>query len=194
MAESNKQEQQGAPGPAVDPVTAFWRDVWAKMGQAAASVPPFPGMPGGAGMPGAGAGPGVPGMPGMPAMPNFAAMMSPEAIKRMQSAYFDSMAQYSEQYMRSPQFLESMKKSMDQALQFRRQMDDYLKQNMAESFEAATGGANSELLGAIRRLERTVSERLDDISRRVEKLECEEVEGATRSAKSTPAARKSGRR
>lgn len=191
MAESNKQEQQGASGPAVDPVTAFWRDVWAKMGQAAASVPPFPGMPNGAGMPGAAA---MPGIPGVPAMPNFAAMMTPEAIKRMQSAYFDSMAQYSEQYMRSPQFLESMKKSMDQALQFRRQMDDYLKQNMAESFEAATGGANSELLGAIRRLERTMTERLDDISRRVEKLEGEEGEGATRSAKGTPAARKPARR
>ncbi|HVZ93970.1 MAG TPA: hypothetical protein VG797_05630 [Phycisphaerales bacterium] len=97
--------------------------------------------------------------------------MTPDMAKRMQSAFFDAMAQSAEQFMRSPQFLDSMKKSMDQALQFRRQMDDFLKLNMAESFEAATGGANAELLGAIRHLERTVTGRLDELNDRVDNLE-----------------------
>src|SRR5262245_18445741 len=91
-----------------DPVTAFWRDVWARMGQA-------PGMPGATP-------PGMPNFPGMPAGMGMPGVMTPDAMRRMQSAFFDAMAQYAEQYMRSPQFLESMKKSMDQALEFRRQM------------------------------------------------------------------------
>lgn len=178
----------------MDPVSAFWRDVWARMSQAAAAMPPFGGMP----MPGAGAMPGMAGMPGAPGamagmpagMPGF---LTPEAAKKMQAAFFESMAQYAEQFMRSPQFLESMKKSMDQALQFRRQMDDFLKHNMAESFEAATGGANSELLGAIRHLERTLTERLDDIARRVEDLEGGRPAPAREAKRSSPA-RKPARR
>src|SRR6188472_2757946 len=93
----------------VDPITGFWRDMWAR----------------------AGAG-GMPGMPGMPGVdPSAAASaFTPDAMRRMQAAFYESMAQYAEQYMRSPQFLEAMKRSMDQAMQFRQQMDDFLKSNM----------------------------------------------------------------
>lgn len=130
-----------APGtpPPVDPMTAFWRDVWARGAASMPNMPGMPSMPGMAGMPGA-ADPGA----------AAAAFMSPDAMRRMQAAFFEAMAQYAEQYMRSPQFLEAMKRSMDQALQLRRQMDDFLKFNMASAFESATGGSNSEILGAIR--------------------------------------------
>lgn len=163
-----------------DPVTAFWRDIWARMtppaGQAA-QTGPIPGMAGFPGFPGPGG--------SMPGVQGFPSMMTPETMRRMQSAYFDAMAQYAEQYMRSPQFLESMKKSMDQALELRRQMDDFLKQNMAEMFEATSGGANTELLGAIRQLERTVTRRLDDLSERLTRLESE-AEAEPRGTASRP--------
>lgn len=145
---------QSAPHTSVDPITAFWRDVMARSGAAA----------GGAGMP---------GMPGMPNMDPAAAsaFMTPEAMKRMQGAFFEAMTQYAEQYMRSPQFLEQMKKSMDQAMQFRRQMDDFLKTNMSTAFESATGGANSEILGAIRQSTAQLQSQIAKLEQRVNDLE-----------------------
>jgi hypothetical protein len=146
-------EQQGNPSGAnpVDPMTAFWRDVWAR---GAAAMPNMPNMGGMGTIPGMGA------MPGMdPAA--AAAFMSPEVMRRMQSSFFEAMAQYADQYMRSPQFLEAMKRSMDQALQFKRQMDDFLKSNMANAFETASGGANTEILGAIRQSSAQLQAHLD---------------------------------
>jgi hypothetical protein len=126
-------------------------------------------------------------MPNMAGMPNpFAAaaggspfdpaamasaMMTPEALRRMQSAFFDAMAQHAEQTMRSPQFLEAMKRSMDQALQHKRQMDDFLKSNMASAFETATGGANGEILNAIRQSHAEVLSELKKLETRVANLE-----------------------
>lgn len=137
---------------AVDPLTAFWRDVWARAGAAG------PGM-------------GVPGMPGMMPGPDASAFMTPEAVRRMQGAFLEAMAQYAEQYLRTPEFLESMKRSMEQAVQFRQQMDDFLKSNMATAFESATGGASSEILGAIRHSNQQIQAQIARIEERLSELE-----------------------
>ena len=175
--------QQNSPPPSgnVDPITGFWRDVWARSA-ASAGASGMPGMP------------GIPGMPGMPGMPGtgqsadpFAggAAFTPEAMRRMQGAFYEAMAQYSEQYMRSPQFLEAMKRSMDQAMQFRQQMDDFLKSNMATAFESATGGSNSEILGAIRQSSTQLQAQLSKIDARVSELESL-VSGKPKPAKPQP--------
>ncbi|MGH7130513.1 MAG: hypothetical protein ACREJO_01000 [Phycisphaerales bacterium] len=157
MAETHANNASTTPPP-VDPITAFWRDMWARST---------------AGAQGMGAMGGMPGMPGMPGMGqgDAAAFMTPEAMRRMQGAFLEAMAQYAEQYMRSPQFLESMKKSMGQAMQFRQQMDDFLKSNMSSAFESATGGANSEILGAIRQSTEQIQAKIAKIEERVADLE-----------------------
>jgi hypothetical protein len=180
MAEQHGTTPPNTPNPSnLDPMTAFWRDVWAR---SAASMPNMSGM---AGMPGMSGMPNMSGMPGMPGMtPDAAAaFMTPEAMKRMQSAFFESMAQYAEQYMRSPQFLESMKRSMDQALQLRRQMDDFLKFNMASAFESATGGSNSEILGAIRQSHEQLKTHIDGQLAKLEARVSEIESAVTGSAK-----------
>jgi len=164
---SEQQRNQSAPG-GTDPMSAFWRDLWARSSAAAGAAGGMPGgMPGGS--------PGMPGMPGMPgAVPGaeaFAGAFTPEAMRRMQATFFEAMAQNAEQTMRSPQFLEAMKRSMDQALQFRRQMDDFLKSNMSTAFEAATGGANSEVMGAIRLSTTKLQEQIARIDERLSGLE-----------------------
>lgn len=146
---SNPHAQQQPP---IDPFTAFWRDVWAKAGA------PAPGQ--------------QPGFPGIPAMPQgFPGFISPEVARRMQAAFFDAMAQYADQYMRSPEFLESMKKSMDQALQLRRQMDDFLKANLASTMAPISTGANAEILDAIRRTESMLKQELSELRSRLDRLE-----------------------
>jgi hypothetical protein len=159
----------------VDPITGFWRDVWARSAAAGANMP---------------------GVPGMPMDPSAAAQafMSPEAMKRMQAAFYDAMAQYAEQYMRTPQFLESMKKSMDQAMQLRQQMDGFLKSNMATAFESATGGSHAEILGAIRQSTAQLQSQIAKIDSRVSDLESA-VTGKPKATKPAPApAKKSAKR
>jgi hypothetical protein len=154
-----------APNP-MDAAAAFWKDAWGRM---ATTMPG--GTPGGMGaMPG--------GLPGMPAGMNPADpstwMPSPDAVKRMQSAFLDAMANFAEQYMRSPQFLEAMRKSMDQGLQLRQQMEQFMKTNMSTAFDAASGGSSSDVIAAIRELESRLGSKLNDLSERISNLEGDE--------------------
>lgn len=177
MAEQSASppHSSSSPNPA-DPITAFWRDVWARSG-AAGGMPLMAGFP------------GMPGMPGMGDMSGGGAanagFMTPDAMRRMQGAFYEAMAQYAEQYMRSPQFLESMKRSMDQAMQLRQQMDDFLKSNMATAFESASGGANSEILGAIRQSTAQIQSQIAKIETRVSDLESS-VTGKPKATKPQP--------
>ncbi|MDZ4829402.1 MAG: hypothetical protein SGJ09_04285 [Phycisphaerae bacterium] len=161
----------------VDPITGFWRDVWARS-TAGAGIPGMPGMA------------GIPGMPGMPGMgqtgdsPFGGAAFTPDAMRRMQGAFYEAMAQYAEQYMRSPQFLESMKRSMDQAMQLRQQMDGFLKSNMSSAFESASGGSNSEILGAIRQSSAQLQSQIAKIDERLSDVELV-VSGKPRASKSS---------
>ncbi|HMN40903.1 MAG TPA: hypothetical protein PKE29_08655 [Phycisphaerales bacterium] len=169
MAESTTTPPPHPPhsAPGGDPISAFWRDVWARSGAAGGMA-------------------GMPGVPGMPGMGDPAGFMTPEAMRRMQGAFYEAMAQYAEQYMRSPQFLESMKKSMDQAMQLRQQMDDFLKSNMASAFESSSGGASSEILGAIRQSTAQLQAQIARIDTRVSDLESAVTgrPGAAKSARS----------
>lgn len=172
----------GSPFGGVDAITGFWRDVMARTSA-------------GAGMP------GMPNMPGMgqPVDASVASAFTPEAMRRMQGAFFEAMAQYTEQYMRSPQFLEAMKRSMDQAMQFRQQMDDFLKSNMATAFESATGGSNSEILGAIRHSSALLQSQIAKIDARVGDLEAvitgkPKAESSASKTSSKPAAKKTPKR
>jgi len=176
MAEQTNQQP-------VDPVTAFWRDVWARMtpqggAPMGGGFPGMPGMPNFPGFPPVNPMAGMPGVPGAGgAMPPF----TPEMLKKMQSAWFEAMAQYSEQYMRSPQFLESMKKSMDQALTFKAQMDEFLKNSMAQAV-TPQNSANAEVMAAIRRVESDLRKEIAELKELVERAVGEK-----------PAAKKSGR-
>lgn len=173
-------EQPNSPPPSggVDPITGFWRDVWARSAA-------------GAGMPGM---PPIPGMPGFPGMgqagtdASFGAAFTPDAMRRMQGAFYEAMAQYAEQYMRSPQFLEAMKRSMDQAMQLRQQMDGFLKSNMATAFESATGGSNAEILGAIRQSSSQLQSQIAKIDERLSDVEAV-VTGKPKPAKPAPEAK-----
>lgn len=118
-------------------------------------------------------------------------VMTPEALKKMQGAFLDAMSRHADEYMRTPQFLDAMKRSMDQALQFRQQVDSMLRQQASQAFSAATGGANAELLEAIRAGEKRTVQRLDELSERVSRLEGGRP---ARSASSRPAKKKTARK
>lgn len=140
----------------MDAAAAFWKDAWSRM---ATQMP--------------GAAPSMGAIPSMnPADPSTW-LPSPDAVKRMQAAFLDAMANFAEQYMRSPQFLEAMKKSMDQGLQLRQQMEQFMKSSMSSAFDTASGGSTASVITAIRELESRLNSRLDDLSDRLSDLEGE---------------------
>ncbi|MBX3355422.1 MAG: hypothetical protein KF724_06960 [Phycisphaeraceae bacterium] len=179
MADANHHSTNAA----ADPLLGFWRDLWARSAAAAGGAA----TQGGAGFPPMNPLGSMPGMsPGAEGFTGF----TPEAMRRMQNAFFEAMAQHAEQWMKSPQFLESLKRSMDRALDFRRQMDDFLQSNMATAFEAATGGANSEVMGAIRQTASQIEAQMSRLHERLDAIEARTGGAPTRASKSTA---KSGR-
>src|SRR5690348_11712941 len=50
----------------------------------------------------------------------------PEVLKQIRSGVFEALAQSWDEFMRSPQFLESMKQWMDNAISFRKLTNDFM--------------------------------------------------------------------
>jgi hypothetical protein len=139
----------------VEAMMSFWKDAWAR--SAAAGTPPAAG-PGGA----------APGSDPLGWMP------TPEQVRRMQASFLDALSQASDQYMRSPQFLESMKASLDSGLQMRRQMEELLRRQMAEAMGpsgvAAPGHSNADVIGALHELESRLMSRIAELSARLDAM------------------------
>jgi hypothetical protein len=93
-----------------------------------------------------------------------------DAAKVMRDAYLQALAQQTESFTRSPQFLEMMKQSTEAAVTFRQQTNDLL-----EKIHHAGGGlARSDmdsLLMAVRRCETRILDRLDEIAQKIDALE-----------------------
>lgn len=134
----------------LDPFTQFWADTMSKMGgSGAADAPVIPGM-GGAANP-------------------FEAMQE-EAARQMRRGMLDAWAKSCEEYLGSPQFLEVMKQSMDNALAFRKQVNEFLNQAY-EQAQVPSRDDVASLSEALAGFERRIIGRLEDLSRRVAMLE-----------------------
>ena len=141
--------QTASSGGASDPFTKYWSEM---MGHLSA---------------GQGASPG-----GSQASNPFGAFgpSQEEVARQMRQAFFDSWARYAEDYMRSDAFLDAMKKSMEQALAFKQQVNEFLTKSLRES-QMPTQDDTDSILLAVRRLEERVLDRLAALTRRVEGLE-----------------------
>lgn len=84
----------------------------------------------------------------------------PDAAKQMRAAFLQAWTDYCEEYMRSPEFLESWKKVMDSSIQLRRQMNQSLGQMQHEM-----GGTSrqdvDQLMIAMTHLERRLVDTLE---------------------------------
>lgn len=100
-----------------------------------------------------------------------------EAARQVRGAVFKSMADQTEQFMRSEAFLQGMKQSLDAALTFQKQY-----QTMFTEFRHSTEGVASADIDAVmvmlRQMESRVLDRLEDlethlngISERLDRLE-----------------------
>ena len=126
-----------ASGPTGDPFSKFWMDCLTRMASAG-FAPPASSTTG----------------------------SSDEAVKQMRRAFFDSWAQHCEEFMRSPAFLEGMKRAMDSSLAFREQLNEFMTRALHEGQIPARSDTDS-ILVVLRSLEDRVLDRLDCLEKRV---------------------------
>lgn len=94
----------------------------------------------------------------------------PESARQMQSAVLRALADACDEYLRSPQFQESMKQSLAASVQFRRQMNDWLGR-MHHEFQGPSRQDIDQLMQVMERLERRTSDGFDRLSARIDALE-----------------------
>lgn len=93
-----------------------------------------------------------------------------EMFKRMRQSFFDAWEKHCVEFMGSEQFLSAMKQSMDTAVAFRKQLNEFLTRTMSQA-QIPTKADNDTIVEILRGIEESMTKRLDDISRRVAVLE-----------------------
>jgi len=108
-----------------------------------------------------------------------------EMMRKMRQAFFDAWGSHCEEFMRSPEFLEGMKKAMDGALAFKQQLNEFLTRALHDSQMPARSDTDSILL-VLRSLEERVLARVDEQSKRLDALARQVDTLAAQSPKSAP--------
>ena len=105
-----------------------------------------------------------------------------DASRSMRDAGFTAMEQTADRFMRTPQFLEMMKQSLDASIAFRKQLNDFF----TEAQHSVQGVARRDMDGmtrAIRRMETRVLGRLEELCERIDRMSqrIDALEGVERS-------------
>lgn len=93
-----------------------------------------------------------------------------EMAERLRRSFFDSMAKYCDEFMRSEAFLAAMKQSFDSALNWQGMMNQYLQKGLAGA-QMPSRADTEQVVAMLRGLEDRLFTRLDALAARVEKLE-----------------------
>ncbi len=103
---------------------------------------------------------------------------SEEAMRQARQAFFDVWAKHCEEYLGSEAFLDMLRKSMDNALAFKQQVNEYLTKALHES-QMPTREDTDSIMLVLRSMEERVLDRLGKLSQRVDTLEARLGEGGT---------------
>jgi hypothetical protein len=103
----------------------------------------------------------------------------PEVMKQIRSGLFEALAKSWEEFMRSPQFLESMRQWMENAVAFRRMNNDLLAK-MRNELQAPSREDMDSIMLSVRHMETRILDRVEELSAQVHALK----NGATKPAKS----------
>lgn len=93
----------------------------------------------------------------------------PDVLKQIRSGIFQALAQSWEEFMRSPQFLESMKQWMDSAINFRKMSNDFMAKVRNEMQSPSRDDIDTVML-TVRHIEKRLLDRMEDLSARITEL------------------------
>lgn len=103
-------------------------------------------------------------------LPMGAQNPSLDAMNQMRRMFFDSLAQHAEKFMRSEGFLQSMKQSMDAGLAWQQTLNQAMQKNLAAAQMPSRADVEHIAL-LVRGVEDRLSQKLDELSRRVNAVE-----------------------
>ena len=86
----------------------------------------------------------------------------PEVLKQIRSGIFQALAQSWEEFMRSPQFTESMKQWMDNAINFRKMTNDFMAK-VRNEMQAASRDDIDHVILSVRHMEKRLLDRIDQL-------------------------------
>ncbi len=95
--------------------------------------------------------------------------MPPEAARQTRSAMLNAWAEYCDEFMRSPEFLDMLRQSLSTAMQARKQFNDFLGQVQHE-FQGTSRQDVDQLMLSIRHLEHRLVDAVERISGQMEEI------------------------
>jgi hypothetical protein len=93
----------------------------------------------------------------------------PEVLRQLRSGIFQALAESWEEFMRSPQFLESMKQWTESAMAFRKMTGELLAKARNEMQAPSRDDIDTVMLN-IRHMEKRLLDRIEDLSQQVHQL------------------------
>ena len=94
----------------------------------------------------------------------------PEILREIRSGVFSALAKSWEEFMRSPQFLDSMKQWMDNAIAFRKMSNDFMATARNEMQATSKDDIDTVML-AVRHMEKRLLDRVEELSAQVHELQ-----------------------
>jgi hypothetical protein len=94
----------------------------------------------------------------------------PDVVKEIRSGIFQALAQSWEEFMRSPQFLESMKQWMDTAINFRKMTNDFMAK-VRNEIQAPSRDDIDTVMLTVRHMEKRLLDRVEELVLRIEQLD-----------------------
>ena len=110
----------------------------------------------------------------------------PEFMRQMRSSMFQALGKTWEEFMRSPEFLSSMKQTMDSAIAFKKMTNEFL----VKAHDEMQGTSKEDLRGllaAVGRMEANVHARLDRLEERLDEMASNVPTAKPKSARKTTA-------
>jgi hypothetical protein len=94
----------------------------------------------------------------------------PDVLKQIRSGIFQALAQSWEEFMRSPEFLESMKQWMDTAINFRKMSNDFMAKARNEIQAPSRDDIDTVML-TVRHMEKRLLERVEDLAVKIAQID-----------------------
>jgi len=94
----------------------------------------------------------------------------PEAARQVRGAVLNAVSEQVDQFLRSETFLQWMKEWLDRTIAFQKQTHEIMTQ-MHHATEGVAVQDVTAIMGVLRQMEDRLLDRLDDLNRRVERLE-----------------------
>jgi hypothetical protein len=86
----------------------------------------------------------------------------PDILKQIRAGIFEALAKSWEEFMRSPQFTESMKQWMDNAISFRKMTNDFMAK-VRNEMQAASRDDIDNVILSVRHMEKRLLDRIDQL-------------------------------